>query len=877
MGSLPDAENKQASKWSFVDVDAYSSAEQNILVQHAPSKSVEQTRELVKALNGDPFLCGLALNDITPMPGVSRSALIRDVFELTINKATKAAPDAKDIPATPGEFANALDCLVGLILRIESPEPTWQQIRSKLNERDANLLYVLAKTNLLGWIDKINDKEVWRWKHSRLRDAIIGRWFAANVLSQLDQGIDQLAFSAWLTNPGLAEAWALALVFCRNSVRLSAIALLAANQPLALAEVLRLRLFPNEANIRANIRDGLHQVLADFRAERSGFVNGLEWHLATKLLQTDDAIVIEITYDLEPAWYIWAARLRNGDISAGLSWLELETQHYRFLPSGGFRQLEEQIESLAKFYEAKREKLVDELANAVHNPILRLAALTLAGYIAWPELGPVVVAAWNAAHPTERQTCLTYFVWSLSRCGSETTQPTLETALLMVRNISDAEEEGKSSRRYFEFMSPLHSTLRWPITEAAADTWTRVAENYPDMRKTMCYLLRHVDHPNAIETFIRWSVQQGAYLWNDNMEFVDPLTELKISPYAPVKTVTRERLWHLIVTDDNIDVRFIAFSSWKRKATSDDLIHLQSVSEQDKLFDESLKVRLKLRDQTAASLLVERIKQSPGKWCAYASLLCNHSEVRQALEGNIEKALESPPFYSHFVFRYLPADAVREFVLNKPELLMRSRQTWISLWRSDVPEALTFVQQAISQEGLDELHYFFSMYTEGGEYPVSQSMLDSLLPVLERFTASEKEELAELAVNSGFSEWVEEHLLETVKSERCWHFWLRPDEVPDVLSKAAQSVPSGYTEVLYSGFSRIQRKGLPTSDILQLVQAWLGTSASPEQLIVAAMMMAAHGRANHIDWWKSVEPDMPKVHKEWQNALYAVQRRHWQS
>lgn len=882
----PKRLGEKSAKWGFVELRSYSPRERADLVGVLSDGQPEEVRQVIDALDGDPFLCGLVSAVVASLAGAKRSALIRRIFEDTLRHAATEATDTRHVTATPNEFILAIHDLVELMLRTEDPEPEWEQARADLGHRTSDLLYKLAEGNRLGWIDESDSQEVWRWKHGRLRDALVGRWLAKNVLSQaVESGISNDAW-AWSTDPGLAEAWALAAAFLPTlDSQVDALRLLAKHQPLTLAEALRLGLFPRESMPRRVIAEGLRQVLAGFDERAREYVSSPQRLILAELAETNDALVLEVTEGLPRAWNIWAARLRNGDIDAGLEWLNWELTHVDFPPSGRFPFLEETIEAFAIFYDHRRGYVAKELAQATEQLELSAAAMTLAGYLTWPELARPVWRLWEALSDTEKPEALVPAVWALSRCGDESVQGELEATLLWARELSDEERvEGKTHHapeRYWGFMAPLCLARRWPITPAAAETWAKVARDNPDLRETMCYVLRGIDHPATIEVYVRWSAEKGGTLWDRSFEPIDPLAESERAKSErasriPMRAATRDHLWEMMQNESDQTTRKIAFRFWKRSATIADLERLRSIPPTDPLFDEALKVRLKLRDRTAARLLVERMHSAPGQWCSYAPILYGQADVAEAFLDNLEAALDDPLRRSDHVAQHLPAEGVTELVSRKRDLLVKSPRTWLALWRSDVPEALALVRQAVAEAHPDDLQHFFF----GGEFPfqVSQRMLDALVPVLDRFPTRERERLAELAVGAGFAAWVQEHLLDVVLAEKSKRFWITPEDIVKTLTAAAEVVPEGVMEAIKTpGFFRLEDRGSSVIDMMQVVKTWLGSSPNGNQLTIAAMLMAASGTSRDIDWWQDVKPEDEPARSAWRNAMYILRRRRWKS
>lgn len=874
----PESPSEKYTDWKFIELGAYSSREREELASLLSEGYPEEAREVIEALDGDPFLCGLASTDVSVPVGTSRSSLIQRIFDNALTRACTEALQTRRILATSGEFSAAVDGLLGLMVRDSQPELRWSDIRCALGDRNADLLQVLGHTNQLGWLESQGAQETWRWKHERLRDAFLGRWLAQNALPRAIRGEANDEILEWLSNPGLAEAWALALVFLSDDARVRAVNIFAECQPLALAEALRLNLFPSEGVLRQCIAEGLTQVLTGFDERTHEFVRSPQRWVIEKLSQTRDSLVLKVTEGLSPAWGIWAARLRNGDLQAGLEWIGQVLEWGDFPPGIRDSLLEQAIVSFKSLYTQRRDRLEEKLTQAAEQPEATAAALTLAGYLAWSELSHPLWDAWNLLSHEEKLDTLAPIVWALSRCGDCSAQ--LEETLLFVHELSDdGRDEGQGSDRLWHFMEPLWQTLcRWPITSASAETWAKVTSEHPDLSETMCYVLRGIDHPAAMETFIRWGAERGGILWDYSFEPIDPLSQYPHDPRNPVNPSTRDHLWKIFMNDPDEAVRRVAFSFWKRSVKVSDLARLREVPPSDSLFERVLQVRIRLRDETATGLLLERMEADPGRWCGFAPKLYDQPGVAEALLDNLEAGLSSSIWRPYAVAQHLPSEGVRKLVKEKRDLLLGSPRTWQALWRSDVPEALAFVQEAIAGAEPVDLQFFF--YESEFPFPVSRRMLDGLVPVLECLPVRGQKRLIDLAIRGGLADWVQDHLLDAAVGS---HYWLTIEDVMDILTAATNAVPEGPRKVRDTpDFSRLlfvlgdNYVGSAT-DIVEILQIWLGSSPEGNQLIVAAMLLVAFGTSDHIDWWQSMKPDEESAYEAWSRALYTLKRRQWHS
>jgi hypothetical protein len=100
-------------------------------------------------------------------------------------------------------------------LLTDQPEPLWRSYKPE-NIRLLDLLHVWSEQKSVGWITSTTElREVWHWRHTRLRDILVGCVLAQYFREHLHDGANTI-LSGLLSNPGLAEAWAVAVVFVVN-------------------------------------------------------------------------------------------------------------------------------------------------------------------------------------------------------------------------------------------------------------------------------------------------------------------------------------------------------------------------------------------------------------------------------------------------------------------------------------------------------------------------------------------------------------------------------------------------------------------------------------------------------------------------------------
>jgi hypothetical protein len=866
--------------WEIIDLDNYNERERMALANTCDNECSTSLLPLINTFNGDPFLCGLALSSSLSERfsiNLERAELIRTVFEDALNRAAKKAVQIKR-GTTHDDFIFVVEELIRLMLKLETPESTWRQIRCELGEYQLELLVILSETNQLGWIDSRNGVEYWSWKHDRLRDALVGRWLASYILLPIleDKVLDEHLHL--LSDPGLASAWVFALIFLSMDKRFHAIEMLAKYQPLALALLLQLDPFTGNNSLNEKINDALRQALGGYDPHKDQFVPDPRWFLLRQLTLTNNPSVLIITSTESESWHVFLARFRNGEVLSGLkaiySWGD------RFLPEGRFPQFEEAVEAFAQIYDRNRVQVIREIEEIIlsheNAPLCIEISLILIGYLGWSELADYAWRIWNTLTDEQQLSSLAHIVWALNRCADESRQGNLEEALLRVRELS-TDKLNNDSEQYWQFTHPIMQTLHWKITAAAAEVWTKVVNQHSDLRESIGPLLRGIDHPVTIKKYIEWisseiklDPNKGWYRFEINSFYIKEV---------PTNSDTRECLWELAKLDIDPTMRDLAFRFWQCSASRVDIEKLRGIKTDDLLFNSALKVRLRLGDPKAISTLIERINTNPVEWCQHAHWVYKEAGVADALLNNIDMILTKDHYIeSKHIFWNLPAEGIKRVVKEKSGLLKNLPHTWNVLWQSDISEALEFVQQVLTQASNEDLREFF-LGLNMNLRRVSLRMLNILEISLPRFSDWQKSKLATVAADAGFAKWAQDHSLKrkAFKNEEV-QYWLTEKSAIETLNACAAAVPEGDWEVRRADyFSHLKDKRRVSFDFKELLKRWLGCSPNAKQISVAAMLMDDIGTSEDVAWWRKLEPPSNEpAHQIWSNMFYILRIRRWQ-
>lgn len=912
LSARPDETSKQQERqnslvWEELGVDVFSPTEKEKLVQKLDPDFGEKASSLIDALYGDPFLCGIALENDEILFEFNELNLIEEIFSrflLEVGESSRELAPSFSV----NNFIEVIDKLVEVVVADNEPEPIWEEICIKLDNKK-ELLRCIASRNRIGWLDNENGTDLWRWKHDKIRSALIGRWLANNFLTNLDHENFLGQNKSQLSNIGLSEAWAFSLAFIKKkSIREAVISLLAKHQPLALAESLQLKLFPESSEVYMLITEQLSKYLLGV-TEHAPYPQGISQQLIyEQLSQTNHPAILPVTQEVPGDYYIWAAQFRNGDITAALKWINAEVCQGHFTPGTQYDVFEQALERFSKIYCINKNKHIKKILAALKNPKQSIAAMILVGYLTWSELAEPTWLVWNNLSGKQKLVATVPTIWALSRTDSSQMQQKLEEALNFkaeviqaANRIRNQNEQGgvpKGIDFFWEIDCQLwHPSSRWPITSSAAEIWMKVIEENPEIHKYFWDKLRYIDEPQTVSAYIQYvsdkTTENGediqiSMIWRGELSegFHDPVKQIGFPKKAYKNLETKNKLWNIIDSDLSPLSRLMAFLLWKPGASIKDLEKLRNISSDDELLsDEIAKTRFKLRDKASSKLLIDKLKSEPRYWCAYVPFLQENDSVFDAFLENLESALQIPEQeVSHHrlnsVSKYLSTERVKELVRRKHELLMDSPQTWLALWCTDVPEALVLVQRAMIQLEPGSWYLYFCT-NESFHDPISVRMLNALIPVFQKHLFI-RDTVFEWAADARLCEWVCDHLSHDAANERIRLSCPMAEDINrslstvlgkgDKLEKPIQLTPE--LQPVRVAFRRRDQLS-EIFDLQNLLEDWINLDTDKQRFSLVAKIVAAWGNSQDIDWWENLEPRGSALRLAWENTLQVLQRRKW--
>ncbi|PJG69647.1 hypothetical protein CVD08_13625, partial [Acinetobacter seifertii] len=207
-----------------------------------------------------------------------------------------------------------------------------------------------------------------------------------------------------------------------------------------------------------------------------------------------------------------------------------------------------------------------------------------------------------------------YIFWVLSRICNENSVKLLDTVLNYWNNLSEEKNKYQSSpkdsfTRYtldfkFKYYLPTQSSIEYLLNYAK--------EN--DLKNYILFLLRLVDHPDVLEAQVNkladWD-RRGSHTWGLIADDV-------VRAFEEGKSLShssKNRLKEIFINEKNNSfARKHALSIWISSPDDGDLEILQTISNEDEIYDRVLMAKAQYKDLSIVDQLVVKIRESDSNY-----------------------------------------------------------------------------------------------------------------------------------------------------------------------------------------------------------------------------------------------------------------------
>lgn len=621
--SLSDEERKRISDM-VVAGTAFSGDEGANAVEHRykllgyPITKLDATK-ISDALGRDPLL--IALHD--PARAPNTLGVIAQFTEASLQRLTTIKNEF-----SPAEYSNALIKLAKMMLLKRQLEPSllalseWPELISHV----PLLRHVVHHGEVIRLVgSSTNEKIVFR--HDRVREWLL-------VQAAFDMLHTNTLPEEIIAEPHFAEI--LGLVLVCHDISTNILSVISTHNPLALfCAIPHFHRLPisKKTVIVNEIESWLNKTSINARRH-----NYLYWEAMKALAEAEDENVLPLVARLKDnSWNALRARYRNGNLMGGIGLCLLIEPGVN---AAGHNAFLDHVKTCFGM------NLISALTSLLNDSQLtkeiRIGALRLAGHIGEPELADAIRICWK--NDASRHEHLDEYLWACAQCVDNDPITLLDPVCDNWALLSNEEgDRGMLSPRDSLVESNLRFAFQKKLPDPAVLYFIRRANNDPELRWPITYMLHGVDQPDALEFIVRELAAIDERLEGTGqfspfrVHATDHWRRHQEESGRPMSKVSRKRLQ--VIWQDQSNNKYLrkqAFRIWASTHHMDDLNILCAIPDTDILTDAVLWQRLRLGDHKAIPAFQQQLsKDDHGHWWQLVRYIWS-SDLSKVLDKALE-------------------------------------------------------------------------------------------------------------------------------------------------------------------------------------------------------------------------------------------------
>lgn len=441
---------------------------------------------------------------------------------------------------------------------------------------------------------------------------------------------------------------------------------------------------------------------------------------------------------------------KNGNLIDGIRWI-------RFFPFDiNYLQVPLVINFIEKKYKKNLKFKIFEFLKDYNSDIEIVNSLFfLIGYIGDNSyLEAVRVAIDNIE---EKEKDYLYIFWVLSRICDESSVKLLDIVLNYWNNLSEEEDQYKISPKSSFTMHTLDFKFKYYFpTQSSIDYLLNYAKEN-DLKNYILYLLRLVDHPDVLEAQVSkladWD-RKGSHTWGLIADDVVRAFE----GGKPLSQSSKNRLKEIFINEKNDSfVRKHALSIWVSSPDDGDLETLQTISNEDEIYDRFLMAKARYKDLSIVDQLVVKIRESDSSYWWQVIRHIWHEKFELILEEKILAINDDNCWMLDEIFEKMSAPKAEQ-LLEKYWEHISQHNIFIHLALLVATEKLvSLVSNSLHGRNLDECFKYFNhrwgFRTKGrkGIYRYEQVM--AIKPYIQYLDDLAKRDLFEICLKNGWKDF----------------------------------------------------------------------------------------------------------------------------
>ncbi|ENX08401.1 hypothetical protein [Acinetobacter variabilis] len=446
---------------------------------------------------------------------------------------------------------------------------------------------------------------------------------------------------------------------------------------------------------------------------------------------------------------------KNGNLADGIQWIRF----FRF--EVNYLQISLVIDFVVKKYKNEFKNTLFELLKDKKTKVSVLHSLfIIIGYIGDAEYLDSVHTAIDNIQDEEKDYLLIF--WVLSRICDEESVYLLDIVLNYWNNLSEDQDEYQRSPKSSFTMYTLDFKFRNYLPTDSTINYLLDYADKSDLKNYILYLLRLVDHPDVLEAQVRkladWG-RKGAHTWGLIADDVSRAFE----EGKQLSKLSKDRLKEIFIkTTEDSFVRKYALRIWISSPNGSDLEALQSISNEDDIYDEVLMAKAKCKDLSIIDQLIEKIKNNDSTYWWQATRYIWHEKFEQIFEDYILTVNDE---------NYWMIDEIFEKIsIKKAENLLEKYWDNINQYNIFIQLALlvatdklcSLVDNSIQDRNLQEVFKYFSHhwgFKQKGRKGIHRyDQLQAIKPYIQYLDDFSKSELYEISLKNGWKDFAQEFI-----------------------------------------------------------------------------------------------------------------------
>lgn len=783
-----------------------------------------------------------------------------------------------DAANLPSDYREALHSLSESMLKERNISPSWATVVSWLQKSPQHLIAIreLIKQEKICRVRTSREGEVLSFRHDRILEAIN----VSTIQTWLRQGNN---LNDMILDPYYVELFGKAI--CGGGIARDIIGFIRDNQPAVLFASFAYFEEPVDV-IHFEIIDAMERVL-QVNVPNGELGLPVIHDIESYLLNTVSSKLLEVTKYFNSSFYTQLARLRNGDILGGISYL---SRYNEFSPSIGDAWRDQALaDGLAVHRTQMLESLCALLQSKQPNDAISRGTLAIVGFIGEPELLQYLGDFWNQVE--EKDSLLPEGIWAYLRCANENVCDEISGLLSQwSKTPSDEDDIGHSKRGWIS--ESLKHAFTQGLNERAILCLIEWARSDAELAWPITYALSWTDHPDALSWMVSYFSSRVRELGKETNLYMllFPVTD-RWRPEMPhskrLSSASKDRLrliWQ--DPDQSEEAQEVAFKIWLSSLTKDDLPCLNKVDRGSRFYRDALWKIAALGDDSVQAEVLTVLSKSI-HWLSVTSKIWT-SEMLPVVTGIVENSVSklassgegdnenSEYDICQFLMSIPIPDA--ELILNRIWESVRLRSYFIHVALYLHTEGLLRKANAALcelgryAETLKYVNHHFGFDEATRSKMIRPEHVYCLVPYIDYLDEMATLSLYKAAKRLSLSQKLIIELRSKVDPQYLWREHYSDDNILEAFEKALDKRMSWW---LNSDLGAMIESGIERETILKQLEKWLMIGADEAKLRIAAECIASVGdRASIGILERQIGADSAaSLRKVLENTRYAVMRR----